>query len=282
MKKVTFLIITCFCFVTDVIIAQTNSNEGLTVEEMAKKRQDPVSGLRSVFLQEVLLPVADGTAQSFSIQPVWPFRLAKNLKLITYTIIPFQSVPITNNVGQVPVHPITLQSSNSDCSGGLGNILFNGYFSSIEKKGKISWGAGPAIQLPTRTNAILGSNRVSLGPSVLFNRAGDIFSIGFVAQNYWSLGGEGANKVNSFSLQYMSYYNLPKGWFLESNATIVNNWLAEKDQKMLLPLGGGAGKTFKIGQSKLFYCGAAQIFYNAVRPDIVGSWQAMFQLQVIM
>lgn len=75
------------------VFSQSNENEKTSIEEMSKKRQDPVSGLRSVFLQEVLLPVADGTASSFSIHPVYPFKLGSNLKLITYTIIPFHSVP---------------------------------------------------------------------------------------------------------------------------------------------------------------------------------------------
>ncbi|GAO44040.1 hypothetical protein [Flavihumibacter petaseus] len=212
---------------------------------MSKKRQNPVEGLRSIFLQEILLPVGEGTASSFSVQPVYPFRLGKHVKLITYTIIPFQSIP--------PLEP------GGSKEGGMGNILFNGYFSPVKKTGKTSWGLGPAVQIPTRTNAVLGSNRVALGPTGLLYYAGDKITGGIVAQNYWSLGGEGVNKVNSFSLQYVGYYNLPKGWFVESNATIIANWLATSD-KWLVPVGGGPGKTFKIG--KLFYCGAVQWFYN--------------------
>jgi hypothetical protein len=77
-----------------------------------------------------LLPVADGTASSFSIQPVYPFKLASNLKLITYTIIPFQTVPPLFDGGNMKEG---------------WNILFNGYFSSIQKI-KLSWGLGPACK----------------------------------------------------------------------------------------------------------------------------------------
>ena len=257
----------------------------ISVEEMAKKRQDPVAGLRSIYLQDVLLPVGKGAANSFSIQPVFPIKLSSNLKLITYTIVPFQSLPTLNsgiNQTHIPLDPLSVQSGASNAVFGLGNILFNGYFSSIKKKGNISWGVGPAIQLPTRTNEALGSNRVSMGPSFLFNHGGDKFSAGFVIQNYWSLGGEGINKVNSFNFQYFTYYNLQSGWFLESNATILNNWLADSGQQLLLPLGGGGGKTFQIGNSKLFYCATAQVFYNAVKPDIVGNWEIVLQFQFIL
>ncbi|MEL4308679.1 hypothetical protein [Joostella sp. CR20] len=278
-KGIISLFFSLFCSL--LTFSQSQNVDDITVEEMAKKRQDPVAGLRSVYFQEVLLPVGDGIAQSFSIQPVWPFKLGKNLKLITYTIIPFQSVPGLDQLSHVPIQPTPLQEGGSSSASGLGNILFNGYFSSIEKKGSLSWGVGPAIQLPTRTSPILGSNRVSMGPSFLLSHAGDKLSAGFVVQNYWSLGGEAENKVNSFNFQYFAYYNLPKGWFIESNATVVNNWLADNGDQMLLPLGGGPGKTFKIGKSKLFYCAAAQVFYNVVRPEVVGSWEAVLQFQLI-
>lgn len=263
-----------------VSMAQSEEDGSLSVEEMAKKRQDPVAGLRSIYLQEVLLPVGNKVAQSFSVQPVWPVKLSNNLKLITYTIIPFQSLPAT--VSHVPLEAVSSPGDAAGSASGLGNILFNGYFSSMEKKGKVSWGLGPAIQIPTRTNPALGSNRLSLGPSFLFNHGGDKFSGGFVIQNYWSLGGEGQNKVNSFNLQYFTYYNLVKGWFLESNASMVSNWLAEDGEKTLLPLGGGAGKTFQIGKSGLFYCATAQLFYNALKPELVGDWQAVLQFQIIL
>ncbi|KAF2508658.1 hypothetical protein EYY60_16160 [Flavobacterium zhairuonense] len=253
------------CLMGNATLAQS---ESASVEEMSKKRQDPVSGLRSVFLQELLLPVGDGTASSFSVQPVYPFKLGSNLKLITYTIIPFQSLP-----------PITPDGTHE---GGMGNILFNGYFSSIAKKGKLSWGLGPALQIPTRTNSALGSSCLSMGPTALLYYAGDKISAGIVVQNYWSLGGEGDNRVNSGSLQYIAYYNFSAGWFVESNATIIANWLASSNDRWLIPLGGGPGKTFKIGdKSKLFYSAATQAFYNVEKPEYVGDWQAIFQFQVI-
>lgn len=262
------VLVVLFCCISLSVFSQADEPEKTSIEEMSKKRQDPVSGLRSVFLQEVLLPVADGTASSFSIQPVYPFKLASNLKLITYTIIPFQSIP-----------PLTPDGTHE---GGMGNILFNGYFSSIKKKGKFSWGIGPSMQIPMRTNPALGSNQLSLGPTALLYLAGDKFSGGLVLQNYWSLGGDDANKVNSGSIQYIAYYNFAKGWFVESNATIVVNWLASNGNQWLVPVGGGTGKTFQIGtKSKLFYSAAAQAFYNVERPALIGNWQVIFQFQII-
>ncbi|WP_163397604.1 hypothetical protein [Flavobacterium fluviatile] len=237
-----------------------------SVEEMNKKRQNPVEGLRSIYGQAVLIPdTGDGTFQSYSIQPVWPFRISEDIRLMTYTIIPIQHIP-------------KLSESTGEATG-LGNILFNGYFSPVKKRGNVVWGVGPAIQLPTRTESILGSNRVSMGPSALIYLTGEKISGGGVIQNYWSLGGSGANKVNLFNLQYFVYYNFNQGWFALSNASIVSNWLAERNQQWQVPLGGGAGKTFKMG--KKFYCGTGQILYNTVKPDYLGNWEFILQLQVI-
>lgn len=242
------------------------NNDTLSVEEMTKKRQNPVEGLRSIYGQAILIPnTGNGTAQSYSIQPVWPFKITPDIRLVTYTIIPVQHLPKLESTG--------------DATTGLGNILFNGYFSPTAKS-KIVYGAGPAIQIPTRTNAVLGSNRICMGPSGLLYWPGEKISTGMVVQNYWSLGGSGTNEVNLFSLQYMAYYNFNDGWFALSNATIQSNWLADTSEQWTVPLGGGAGKTFKIG--KLFYCGTGQLFYNAAKPEYLGNWQVIVQLQVIL
>ena len=57
-----------------------------TVEEITKLKQNPVSGLKSVFLQTVNVPIGSGTAESFSVQPVWPFKLGEGWRLVTYNV----------------------------------------------------------------------------------------------------------------------------------------------------------------------------------------------------
>jgi len=248
--------------------AQTDSTQVSSVEEMNKERQNPVSGLRSVYLQDIIMPVGEGTANLTSIQPVYPFKITDKVRLVTYTIIPIQFVP-----------PL---AAGGDHTSGLGNILLNGYFSPVKKEGQaLTWGFGPAVQLPTRTDPLLGSNRVSLGPSALLFYSFEKITIGGVIQNFWSLGGDEANKVNWFSFQYTATYNLEKAWFLLSNATIQSNWLAAPGEEWIVPVAGGAGKTFQIGSKGLYYCATAQLAYNAVKPDIIGDWQGILQFQII-
>lgn len=265
-KKLGLLICLLTVTITNFLKAQTTDTaRKFSLEEMTRERQNPVSGLRSIFLQDILVPVGDGNANSFSIQPVWPFRLGSKWKLNTYTIIPFQTIP-----------PIGTQGTKAS---GLGNIIFNGFIRPAEAKGPLVWGIGPTIQFPTRTDPELGSNRVSLGPAGLIYYNGKKLSGGLVAQNFWSLGGSGFNKVNLLSAQYIAYYNFSQGWFLESNATVTANWLAEPADIWFIPIGGGPGKTFQIG--KHFYAAAIQGFYNVLRPEYVGTWTVIAQFQFI-
>ncbi len=244
----------------------TAQKKELSLEEVTREKQNPMSGFKSVFLQNVTLPVGEGNANSLSVQPVLPFTIAGKVKINTYTIIPVQWLPAMQAGG----HRVA----------GLGNILFNAFMRPAAKpKGPWVWGVGPTLQIPTRTAPELGSNRLSMGPAALLYYNGSKFSGGVVAQNFWSLGGEGINKVNMFSAQYVAYYNFPKGWYLESNSTITSDWLAGPDSRWMVPLGGGAGKTFKLG--RFYYSASMQGFYNAVVPQGVGRWMAIAQLQVI-
>jgi len=237
-----------------------------SIEEIRKLKQNPLSALRSLYLQNTNGTVGGESADVFSLQPVWPFRVGDKCRLITYTIIPITWAPAV--------------TPGENSASGLGNILFNGFFRP-EKEGPLTWGVGPAIELPTRTNPRLGSDRVSLGPAIILFGSSGSWTGGVVVQNYWSLGGSGSNKVNQFGLQYIVNYNLPKGWYLLSNATITANWLAASQNRWLVPLGGGPGRVFKVGKSKQSYAAAIQGFRNVASPSLGPNWEVIAQFQII-
>jgi len=138
------------------------------------------------------VPGSGKTFGSYSIQPVWPFSLSKDWKVITYTILPILQVPVPGE----------------DTKVGLGDTLINLYFAP-KKPGPIVWGVGPTILLPTRTDPALGPNTLGLGPAAVLFYAKGPASAGVVLQNIWSLGGSGINEVNLFGAQYFLTYNLP-------------------------------------------------------------------------
>jgi len=80
-----------------------------------------------------------------NIQPVIPVSVGGNWKMIMRNISPSIYQPAlaqTNNVGAF----------------GLGDINPTFFFSPA-KPGKLIWGAGPTVVLPTATNEILGSGK---------------------------------------------------------------------------------------------------------------------------
>ena len=272
--KYTKLFISCLALVVcacasvvraDEPLAPGESKQPQSASDLAKLKQNPVSGLRQVIFQTVVNPDiagSDKTQSIYSIQPVFPININEDWKLITYTILPVMYQPGLDG---------------ADSNTGLGDTLIN-LFVSPKKPGKVVWGVGPAIMLPTRTDPALGSDRLGLGPTGVVFYAKDAWSAGLVLQNVWSLGGEDGNKVNTLGAQYIFNYNLADGWFLLSNATISANWLKDQSDRWTIPVGGGLGRVFNIGKQAVSL--SAQAFYNIDAPssgsDVSGMVQFTF------
>jgi len=255
-----------YAHAADELLTPGSTSQQQSASDLAKLKQDPVSGLRQVILQAQVSPNMPGsgkTAANYSVQPVWPFSVNEDWKVITYTILP---------VIQQPGGP-----GQSD-KFGMGDTLIN-LFLAPKKPGAVVWGVGPAIMLPTHTDQALGSDSLGLGPTAVLFYAKDSWSAGMVLQNVWSLGGEGANKVNVFAAQYIFNYNLANGWFLMSNATITRNWLASSDDGWTVPVGGGFGKIFNIGKQPMSL--SVQAFDNVVKPTGGADWSGMVQLSFL-
>ena len=100
--------------------------------------------------------------------------------------------------------------------------------------------------------------------------------IGSLVSNVWELSGE--QDINFFSWQYFVNYNLDDGWYLTSSPVITANW--EADQEWTVPVGGGFGRIFNIGQQPVN--AQFQAFYNVEKPDEIGpDWSARFQMQLL-
>ena len=74
-------------------------------------------------------------------------------------------------------------------------------------------------------------------------------------------------------------YNLPDGWYLVSAPIITANWEASSDDRWVVPVGGGAGKLFKIGAQPIN--SSLQAYYNAESPENGPDWSLRFQVQFL-
>jgi hypothetical protein len=196
------------------------------------------------------------------IEPVVPIRLSTNWMLISRTIVPVVVVPrLSPTVG---------------VDYGLSNIQPQFYFSPAHA-GKFIWGVGPQLWLPTATDHELGINKWGGGPT----------TVGLFRSGHW-LGGALVNNEfagvnheheNLMTINGFLYYNFKHGWYLVSSPIMTADWTKERDKRWTVPLGGGAGKLFKIGRQPL---NARAQFFDDVRTTTGGSdWQLQTQLQFL-
>ena len=237
-------------------------------EDLAKQTQNPVADLISLPFQNNInfnLGPHDRTQNILNIQPVVPFNLTQKWNLITRTIAP------------VIYQPDITQSSGGEF--GLGDINMT-FFLSPRKAGKVVWGVGPIISLPTATDKTLGTDKWSAGPSIVALTMPGPWVIGFLANNIWSFAGDDdRDDVNQFLFQYFVNYNFQGGWYLSSSPINTANWEADDGNKWTVPIGGGGGKLFRVGKQPINF--QTQAFYNVEKPDFGPDWQLRLQLQFL-
>ncbi|MGA7136300.1 MAG: neuromedin U [Terriglobales bacterium] len=237
--------------------------------------QNPVANLISVPVQENWnfgIGPADRTQNILNIQPVIPLSVGKNWNLITRWIMPIVYQPLP-----IPPDPAVQQTGVY----GLGDL--NPTFFLSPKKSKVIWGVGPTFVFPTATNTTyLGQGKLSLGPSVVALVQPPHFTIGFLANNYWSVAGHSnldKPAVNQFLLQWFVNYNMKKGWYLTSGPIITANWRATSNNVWNVPFGGGVGRIMKLGFQPVNI--TAQFYGNAVHPPGASPWNMKLQIALL-
>jgi hypothetical protein len=233
--------------------------------DIAKQAQNPIASLISVPFENDFNPHTGANKEDsyvFEMKPVVPFRLSNDWNLITRTIIPVIQVP-----GLAP---------GVSATSGLGDVQ-ESLFLSPTKAGPVIWGAGPVISFPTATENILGTKKLSVGPTVVVLRSQGHWLFGSLVQNLFSVAGPSARKdVNQMLLQPFVNYNLPHKWYLTSSPIITANWEARSSERWVVPVGGGVGKIVHLGKQPVNVY--TQFFRNVQRPDGTSSWSARFNM----
>jgi hypothetical protein len=246
-------------------------------DELRKQSQNPIASLISVPIQENWnfgIGPANRVQNVMNIQPVIPFSFGKNWNLITRWITPviFQPLPVPQ-----PPGPPNQQTGVY----GLGDL--NPSFFLSPKKSKVTWGVGTTLVLPTATNTTyLGQGKFSIGPSVVALIQPSHFTIGVLANNYWSVAGHSNQDkpaVNQFLLQPFLNYNMKKGWYLKTAPIFTANWKATPGSTWNVPLGGGFGRIMKLGFQPVNL--SAEFYGNAKYPTGGSTWTMRLQVALL-
>jgi hypothetical protein len=252
--------------------ARSRQAEGAAGDDqtaLAKRTQNPIANLISLPLQNNTNfkygpDNFDSNSQNvLNIQPVIPVELGE-WNMISRTIMP------------VVYNPKLGPGATDEF--GLGDVVQQTFFSPA-KPGKVIWGVGPIAQLPTH-NRNLGVNAWGLGPAAVALTMRGKWVMGAVASQTFGIGGSERHDLSLLLVQPFINYNLEDGWYLSSSPIITANWEAvDSDDKWTVPLGGGAGKVFRIGKQALN--ASVQAFGNVVNPDFGPDWTLRVQLQFL-
>jgi hypothetical protein len=243
-------------------------------DDLRSKVQNPVASMYSLPLKSTWDFGADnGDAYVLNIQPVIPVTIG-SINYINRIIVPIADVP-----GGVPVNPEIPQPVPGDGASGFGDINYSLFLSPADP-GKAIWGIGPSINFPTASDDQLGTDKWSAGPTgvVLFQPGWG--TIGGLVRQLWSFAGDDdRSHVNQMLIEPFLNYNLPGGWYLISDIIITANWDAPSSQRWTVPLGGGVGKLFKIGNQPI-NC-RLEAYYNIEAPDTAPDWSTSFTIQFL-
>lgn len=254
-------------------------------QDLAKQSQNPVGDVVSLpFENNILFGIgpSDSHAYVLNLKPVYPVRLGK-LNLINRLILPLiyaegQDVTLTEAQSELLGFGGQMRLANGSAFG-LGDTTYQGFLSPAEP-GKLIWGVGPAIVLPTATENRFASDKWSAGIAAVALAMPGRWVVGMLVQNVWSVAGDGSvDEVNSFMLQPFANYNLDGGWYLNTSPVITADWDKDSGERWTVPLGLGIGRLVRYGQQPVDYRLAA--YSNIEGPDFGSDWSLQLTVKLL-
>lgn len=233
-----------------------------------------VRAVKNPFARAMLFPIEYDVARpigrygraqhGFLFQPLIPFPLNSKWDLITQTSVPAVAQPDVSSPGEGQF--------------GLGDINLNFYFSP-DNQGRVHWGVGPALLIPSATSEPVGTGKWSGGfAGALIVEPGE-WTLGISGTHLRSFAGDPDRPdVRYSTLQYQVTHNFWRGWYLTASPTSVADWTAPPEDRWLMPVGLGIGNVFSIGHRH--FGGEFSAYYSLIHPRTMPYAKWIFSLQI--
>lgn len=132
---------------------------------------------------------------------------------------------------------------------GLGDATFMALVSPAQPGGAFTWGAGPAITLPTATEDGYGEGNWQLGPAAMGFHHGNNWILGLSSQHFWSFAADGNGVSASRTiLQYFFEYNPSDRLEIGLSHHVMFNWNNERKYAWPYSLDLNEARTFGVGR----------------------------------
>ena len=236
--------------------------------------QNPISSLISLPFKLTLdYGAQNGDAAILNLNPVVPVTVG-DWNLVNRALIPVGHVD-----GAIPGPGNPSPEGGAKSASGLGDINYSIYFSPV-KYDKVIWGVGPSLNLPTASDDQLGSGKWSAGITGVALTQPKWGSMGILGRQLWSFAGSSKRSdVNQTLIEPFLNYNLKNGWFLITDMVMTANWEADNDNRWTIPVGGGAGRVFKIGKQAIN--SRLEAYYNVEKADGAPDYSINFTFQFL-
>lgn len=266
MRKLALIVLAVAVLLLPAPAIMAQESAGGDVEALSKAAANPLADLISLPFQNNSnfgYGPYDRTINVLNIQPVMPFA---DGRIIARAIMPIVWLP-------------DLAAESGMHSSGLGDILLTAFYTPPPGQGGIL-GFGAALEMPTGGSE-RGSQKWSLGPSLVALAQPGNWTFGVLANNIWSFAGNAdRGDVNKGLINLFLVYQLGNGWYVNSAPIITVDWTAPSGQQWQVPLGAGFGKMSMLG--KLPVNAQAGAYAYVVSPDVGPDWQLRVQVQTFL
>ena len=237
--------------------------------ELSREAENPVSKLSSFpvrYQNDFGIGAQKLERSAISLRPTLAFPVTHDLSLVSRTTIPIASQPD-------PVH--------GTYTSGLGDTV-ESLFLVPRPSSDVIWGVGPSISIPTAIPTVLGSGWVAVGPTAAVLMQSRLLTLGLLGAQLWSLAGESSRPgIDLLGVKYIAALHLPRGWYIQTSPVVSANWNASSFRNMwTIPVGGGAGKVFHLGELPVNVSVAA--YWNVIRPETIVAPSGNVQAQLAL